>query len=504
MSVTPSSAIPPGLPSRPKDFRGQSFNGENHRDIKFLEGYLKDCHIESCIFAESAIIACSVDKCISSGGYVFCSANPMRRAVLRNTTIIDSRIHYADLYDCVVMGCHLVYCTLVNCRVTNTTGSDYDFVIPTEADFSEWDKSLDIFPPEELYLSTDALQIYALNADTVELVDCKIIGSFIENIPIASSKIYSGTTTGCSFYISVLTHVAADKCSLRYSEVRGSRLEECTYVRCSIKACIEDGKVVKYRPSGFSLSPLPAEVRMRIFDYIIGHFSLHDYRRYGYSPPRSQKPNLIKALRGEPILYKEALEVFAKNFLFRLSLPEDLDGNKIPFQWVRQLSLRSKEKVPNLPETQLYPRREDLRSYAFSLPDKNKYPYFPALVDLHMSIDVYGRDQVMEDFQVMICLAKKHHLKRLSITHEENLEHHRRYDVEPPHKAEHRNWIREMIDRITIALEVAPLFKEMDVYEINGHCLPSEPKIYIPKHHWGGSQYTWSWVATEGFLEWKE
>ncbi|CAG8973959.1 hypothetical protein HYALB_00010079 [Hymenoscyphus albidus] len=132
---------------------------------------------------------------------------------------------------------------------------------------------------------------------------------------------------------------------------------------------------------------------MRIFDYIIGCVNIHDHRIYGYSPPKSQKPDLIKALRGEPILYKEALEVFAKNFLFRLSLPEDLVGNKIPFQWIRQLSLRSKEKVPNLPETQPYVyQRRDLRSYAFSLSDKQKYPYFPALVDLHMSIDVYGRD----------------------------------------------------------------------------------------------------------------
>ncbi|CAG8973958.1 hypothetical protein HYALB_00010078 [Hymenoscyphus albidus] len=177
MSITPSSTIPPGFPSRPKDFRRQSFHGENHRDIKFLEGCLVECDIENCIFAESSIIACSVDKCISSGGYVSCSTNPIRRPVLRNTTIIDSRIHYADLLRFWYPG------------------------IPTEADFSEWDKSLDIFPPEELYLSTDALhaepiiQIHASNAGTVELVDCEIIGSFIEKIPIASSKIYSGTTT---------------------------------------------------------------------------------------------------------------------------------------------------------------------------------------------------------------------------------------------------------------------------------------------------------------------
>ncbi|CAG8973960.1 hypothetical protein HYALB_00010080 [Hymenoscyphus albidus] len=85
----------------------------------------------------------------------------------------------------------------------------------------------------------------------------------------------------------------------------------------------------------------------------------------------------------------------------------------------------------------------------------------------------------MDDFQVMADLAKKHHLKRLYITHEENLEHHRRYGVEPRHKAEHRKWIRGMMDRIMQTLEVAPLFEEMDVYEINGHCLPKWIAVYL-------------------------
>lgn len=146
----------------------------------------------------------------------------------------------------------------------------------------------------------------------------------------------------------------------------------------------------------------------------------------------------------------------------------------------------------------------DIRYYSLSPLDENKLPHFNQLMDLHMSIEVYSEEQVVADFRVMIGFAKKHALKRLAITHEERLEHHRLYSPEPPHKAEHRGYIDEMISEITSELWVSPVLTRMTAYEINGHDLPGEPNIYIPKHNWGGSQYTWTWIAEDGAtLEWE-
>lgn len=119
-----------------------------------------------------------------------------------------------------------------------------------------------------------------------------------------------------------------------------------------------------------------------------------------------------------------------------------------------------------------------------------------------MSIKVYSETQVEDDFGVMIAFAKKHALKRLSITHEERLEHHRLYSAEPPHKAVHRGHVDVMISDITDELGIVPVVTSMTAYSVNGHDLPGKPNIYIPKQNWGGSQYTWTWMKERGTLEW--
>lgn len=84
------------------------------------------------------------------------------------------------------------------------------------------------------------------------------------------------------------------------------------------------------------------EIRIRVFEYVIG--GCHGYadgweRRYGANLERSI-PALVKALRVERTqLYQEALQVFAKNYYFRLRFPVGLEDTRIPSQSLQRLSI---------------------------------------------------------------------------------------------------------------------------------------------------------------------
>lgn len=203
--------------------------------------------------------------------------------------------------------------------------------------------ALDLFPSETFYKSDDEIDTYHEQERVqreLEFSDCKIAGSQIRDSAIQSTEVYNGCVNDSNFGTSTLTQLTTHNCSIEYSEIRGRRLEKSTFVHTLLKACIDDGKVIKYRPSGLSLSVLPVEIRLTIFEYVIdGPHDLLGRRRFGDSVERSI-PALVSALRvHKSNLYHESLQVCANNYYFRSSFPQGLKDSKVPTQSLRRLSI---------------------------------------------------------------------------------------------------------------------------------------------------------------------
>ncbi|CAG8954260.1 hypothetical protein HYFRA_00005880 [Hymenoscyphus fraxineus] len=480
-----------------KDFTKEHLVHETLHDIKIMGGYfgnLTKCKLSNCIVAPEyhysplKLSSCRVDKCILVGAYV------NSKSILQNTILLDCEVKDSELRDCIIIQSSVQRTKVDNCKIRKTTELDWKLNLPSLWDFNNWDQGLDTFPLDIASLNSP---YYSTPTEPVEIsphwkdlrfVDCQITRSETSEAEISLSKVSSGLASNCEIRGTIITHLTAHNCSIKYSELRGSRVEESIMVHCLLKACTEDGQIIKHRASGVSLSVIPREIRMQIFGYVIDE--VWDY---------SKMPALVVAFLTTPELCEEALHILPQKKIFQLQFPGSFDDSHlIPFDLLRRLSFRGDKEA-------LY-KSAELRYFPPSLLTKYRgdYPRVPQLIDLHMSISARDEAQVQADFRVITDFARKHSLERFSITHEEKNEHHTIYQAEPPHKAVLRQYISNEIDKITRELEIEPRRESMTIYELNGHNLPGEPSLYIPKHNWGGYQYTWTWISDKGTaLKWK-
>ncbi|CAG8972938.1 hypothetical protein HYALB_00001358 [Hymenoscyphus albidus] len=480
-----------------KDFIKEHLAHETLHDIKILGGYsgnLTKCKLSNCIvapdyhYAMVELSGCCVDKCILAGAYV------ISKSIIQNTILLNCEVKGSELRDCIIIQSSVQVTKVDNCKIRRETELDLELTFPSLWDCSYWDQDLDMFPLDIAGLNSPyySTPTEPLGRPTfrknLRFVNCEITRSETGEAEISSSKVSSGLASKCEIRETILTHLTAHNCSIEYSELRGSRVEEPTMVRCLLKACTEDGQIIKYRASGVCLSVIPREIRTQIFGYVIDEAWYY-----------SKMPALVVAFRNTPEICEEVLHILEQKNLFQLRFPGCFDDSyRMPLKLLRRLSfLGDKEALYESAEQRYFPPSL-LTKY------RGDYPRVPQLIDLHMSISARDEAQVQADFRVITDFARKHSLERFSITHEEKNEHHTIYQAEIPHKAVLRQYISNEIDKITRELEIEPRRESMTIYELNVHKLPGEPNLYIPKHNWGGYQYTWTWISDKGTaLKWK-
>jgi hypothetical protein len=202
------------------------------------------------------------------------------------------------LIQCLVEDCHVINSTLNNCAVTD-----------------------------------EIVTRPITTSSTPRILDSRIRSSYVENCRMKNTKIFGSKVCGgqvawCTAETSIFKGSSINESNdsgvtfLSY----GSSFQECKiedgkfcqgskFHGCQLERCEDEGS--KHTSSSLSFRNFPAELREQIMKSAFE-------KRYGdstsarYSRDDGSFMKLIKALRGLPLFYNEALDVWYKNSLFYL------------------------------------------------------------------------------------------------------------------------------------------------------------------------------------------
>jgi len=238
--------------------------------------------------------------------------NP-RRDQYRQTIHLSANLRYIELRHCVLSKCTLNNCLLIQCLV-----EDCHVINSTLNNCAVTDE-----------IVTRPIT----TSSTPRILDSRIRSSYVEdcrmkNTKIFGSKICGGQVAWCTAETSTFKGDNSDESNdsgvtfLSY----GSSFQECKieygkfcqgskFHGCQLERCEDEGS--EHTSSSVSFRNFPAELREHIMKSAFE-------KRYGegtsdrYSRDDGSFMKLIKALRGFPLLYNEALDVWYKNSLFYL------------------------------------------------------------------------------------------------------------------------------------------------------------------------------------------
>lgn len=131
-----------------------------------------------------------------------------------------------------------------------------------------------------------------------------IIGGRVDGISVRAFEIRNADLWNCEIYVSKILNSSLNNCKVFNSEIESSnvfdsklhevQLSSCETSRCEISA------------ASLALRRFPSEIRRIILGYCIEP-------EYGVTPP------VVAALRGEPQLYGEVLELYYKRCVVPMS-----------------------------------------------------------------------------------------------------------------------------------------------------------------------------------------
>jgi DNA repair exonuclease SbcCD nuclease subunit len=117
-----------------------------------------------------------------------------------------------------------------------------------------------------------------------------------------------------------LDHAAINNSIFNDVKLKHSIIQHCVLHYCVLEFCTASNSVLKHCQvikSPLALRRFAPEIRMLIFDYVIeGH---------------GKTPKLVKALRGDQVMYREALEVLYKKSPIPLSFAKKMSPGDIQF-----------------------------------------------------------------------------------------------------------------------------------------------------------------------------
>jgi uncharacterized protein YjbI with pentapeptide repeats len=238
--------------------------------------------------------------------------NP-RRDQYRQTIHLSANLRYVELRHCVLSkctlnNCFLIQCLVEDCHVINSTLNN-------------------------CAVTDEIVTRPITTSSTPRILDSRIRSSYVEdcrmkNTKIFGSKVCGGQVAWCTAETSTFKGGSSDENNdsgvtfLSY----GSSFQECKieygnfcqgskFHGCQLERCEDEGS--EHTSSSLSFRNFPAELREHIMKSAFE-------KRYGegtsdrYSRDDGSFMKLIKALRGFPLLYNEALDVWYKNSLFYL------------------------------------------------------------------------------------------------------------------------------------------------------------------------------------------
>jgi uncharacterized protein YjbI with pentapeptide repeats len=238
--------------------------------------------------------------------------NP-RRDQYRQTIHLSANLRYVELRHCVLSkctlnNCFLIQCLVEDCHVINSTLNN-------------------------CAVTDEIVTRPITTSSTSRILDSRIRSSYVEdcrmkNTKIFGSKVCGGQVAWCTAETSTFKGGSSDENNdsgvtfLSY----GSSFQECKieygnfcqgskFHGCQLERCEDEGS--EHTSSSVSFRNFPAELREHIMKSAFE-------KRYGegtsdrYSRDDGSFMKLIKALRGFPLLYNEALDVWYKNSLFYL------------------------------------------------------------------------------------------------------------------------------------------------------------------------------------------
>jgi hypothetical protein len=223
-------------------------------------------------------------------------------------------------------GCKLVNVGLMNCEVLESTMEN---CIAIQCRFGRFC----VMNGQEPKLETAQNELYAWKCG---LQDCEVA-----NMTLYNAEILFSIIAHCLVNTSYLVeNVATRKTDFRNCKMEDIRLSysgtDTTYFNCheceideSSKSLISNGTITK---SPLAFNKFAPELRCQIFSYCLE-----------WANTKARTPNLIIALRGDPTLYHEALDLFYKANTFNMSY-ENKRGRELmessAFEGIQKLSLR--------------------------------------------------------------------------------------------------------------------------------------------------------------------
>ena len=233
--------------------------------------------------------------------------NP-KRDQYRQTIHLSANLGHVELRHCVLSKCTLNNCLLVECLI-----EDCQVINSTLNNCVVVDEIVARRRPDKL---------------DSRIRSCYLQECCIKNTKIFGSKVCGGQVAWCTAETSIFKGSSINESNdsgvtfLSY----GSSFQECKiedgkfcqgskFHGCQLERCEDEGS--KHTSSSLSFRNFPAELREQIMKSAFE-------KRYGdstsarYSRDDGSFMKLIKALRGFPLLYNEALDVWYKNSLFYL------------------------------------------------------------------------------------------------------------------------------------------------------------------------------------------
>lgn len=122
----------------------------------------------------------------------------------------------------------------------------------------------------------------------MQLINCVIMNTTLTNAQLEHCILVSCELQGCE-----LMNSSIDNSSIKTSKIVDSKFTNCLRSKCDVTPTPPFNRI-------------PPEIRVMIMSKVINW--------------RGKIPVLIAALRGDPVLYREALGVLHRNYTFKLHL----------------------------------------------------------------------------------------------------------------------------------------------------------------------------------------
>jgi uncharacterized protein YjbI with pentapeptide repeats len=232
----------------------------------------------------------------------------LRNIVESDTYFKDCELNRVELHNCLVEGSKvtnaiLVDCTLFNCELFNTKARQSQLTC--------------CIVSKGLRNTTDSPYLF-----------CRLNDCGIESTEISGALITGGFLEYClNIQNSEIHRAIVYTCDLLHSTVAHSGLYKTKVYECKLSKNISKDSEITTSP--LTLRKFPTEIRQIIF-------------RNTFEFAGRYTPDLIVALRGEPKLYFEALEVLGKTCFFEISTRNDKTRPSMgeeAYKSIRKLSL---------------------------------------------------------------------------------------------------------------------------------------------------------------------